>query len=117
MDGESGKKTQLEGLILSVSAATVLSLIHFHYKTVDGNPVPTIIFQDNPSLFRAFILSLNFSFFGSFTSLTLRHAYPRLSKCCMLLAVVSITTGFGIILFLTIPVCFSSARQYLRSSF
>ncbi|KAI4357937.1 hypothetical protein L6164_001852 [Bauhinia variegata] len=75
----------------------VLSLIHFRYKMVDGSPVPTIIFQDNPSLFHGFKLSLNFSFFGSFTSLTLQHMYPKLSKCCQLLAVVSTTTEFIIL--------------------
>ncbi|KAJ7943269.1 Na(+)-translocating NADH-quinone reductase subunit D (Na(+)-NQR subunit D) like [Quillaja saponaria] len=111
MYGMPRKPTQ-EGQILWVSIATALALIQFPYQKINGNPVPTIIFNDKPTLFHAFILSLNFSFFGSFTTITLRDRHPRLARCCLLLAVVSMAIGAGIVLWLTVPMSFKLIARY-----
>ncbi|GMN38913.1 hypothetical protein TIFTF001_008151 [Ficus carica] len=101
----------LEKLILWISVATVLVLSQLPYQKIDGNPVPTIIFKNRPSSFHAFILSLNFSFFGSFMTGPLRRRYPRLARCCLLLAVVSMTVGVAILAWLMVPLFFELGER------
>lgn len=97
------KTGQVEKLILWASVVTVLGLVQLPYQKIDGNPVPTVVFKNSPSLFHAFILSLNFAFFGSFVTISLRERYPRLARCCLLLAVVSMTVGVAILAWLMVP--------------
>ncbi|EXB44930.1 hypothetical protein L484_026518 [Morus notabilis] len=98
MYGKSHTTTQSAGkLILWASLATTLALMQLPYQKVDGKLLPTIIFNKQPSLFHAFILSLNFSIFGSFIEIILREEYPRVARSCLLLALVSMTVGIAIL--------------------
>ena len=94
---DSKRETKLEKVILCASVATVLVLVQLPYEKINDNPVPTVIFKDSPSLFHGFILSLNFSFFGSFVTIYSRERWPRLAKCCLSLAVVSAAIGAAIL--------------------
>ena len=118
MHGKSHTNTlQLDygKLILGVSVAATLVLVQLPYQKVDGRPVPTILFKNRPSLFQSYILSLNFSIFGSFLAISLRERHPRLARCCLLLAAVSITVGIAILAWLMVldPVPFNLATCLL----
>lgn len=97
------KSTQIEELILGISIGITLALVKLPYEKIDGNPVPTIIFKDKPGLFHAFILALNFSFFGSVITISLRERYAKVARYPLTLAVVSMATAFGILTWLIVP--------------
>ena len=59
--------------------------------------VPTVIFKDNPSFFHGFLLALNFAFTGAVMTISLRERYPKISRYCRGLAVVSIVGAVGLV--------------------
>lgn len=99
------REAQLEELILWQSVAIVIALLQFPYQKIDGNPVPTIIFDNRSSFFHPFILALNFSFFGSFSTIFLRKRYPRIASYFLLLALLSVTVQVCILTWLIAPMC------------
>lgn len=97
------KSTQLEELILGFSVATTLVLVKLPYEKIDGNPVPTVIFKNRPGLFHAFILALNFSFFGSVLTISLRGKYARIARYPLILAAVSTAAAIAVLTWLVVP--------------
>ncbi|GMN33381.1 hypothetical protein TIFTF001_041886 [Ficus carica] len=116
MSAKSHTNTVLlpQKLILWGSIVATLVLVQLPYEKVDGKPVPTILFKNNPSLFVVYILSLNFSVFGSFTTISLQERYPRLGRCCLFLAVVSMAIGIAILAWLSVPSPFNLVAVQLR---
>ena len=90
----------LQEPILCASVATVIVLTQFPFESIDGNPVPTILFKNKPYFFQSFILAINFSFFGSVTTIFLRRKHPTIARYCHLLAVVSMSMATGILTWL-----------------
>ena len=106
MDGNLKQTPQLcEKIILWASVGATLGLLQLPYQKIEGNVVPTIIFKNNPSYFRAFVLSISFSFFGSFMAIATRDRYPRPASCCSSLAMLSVIVGVAILAWLIMPGC------------
>ncbi|EXB44926.1 hypothetical protein L484_026514 [Morus notabilis] len=95
--------TELEEAILWASMATAFALLLLPYENTNEKPLPAIIFKGRPSSFHAFILALNFALFGSFLAISLRRSYPRIARCCLTLAIISLAIGIGIPLWLIFP--------------
>ncbi|CAK9181619.1 unnamed protein product [Ilex paraguariensis] len=86
-------KASVEELIFGVTFVTAFGLLQLPYQKIDGNPVPTIIFKDNPSSFHAFLLAINFAFTGAVLTVSLRARYPKIARYCRQLAVVCVTAA------------------------
>ena len=99
-------KASVEELIFGVTFVTAFGLLQLPYQKIDGNPIPTIIFKDNPSSFHAFLLAINFAFTGAVLTVSLRAGYPKIARYCRQLAVVCVTAAAGIIFWAALPSCF-----------
>ena len=106
MPQKSYQPAQVEEVILGISVGVAFSLTQFPYEKINGGLVPTIIFKGRPSSFHTFILALNFAFFGSFVTINLRQIYPRIARCSLLLAIISLALVIGIPLWLMLPAQF-----------
>ncbi|GMN65025.1 hypothetical protein TIFTF001_034090 [Ficus carica] len=104
MDEKLHKQTQiLEEVILCASIAIAFSLLLLPYECINEKPLPAIIFKGQPSSFCASILALNFALFGSFLAISQRRNYPRIARCCLVVAIISLVTVIGIPLWLILP--------------
>ncbi|XP_057478292.1 uncharacterized protein LOC130765787 isoform X2 [Actinidia eriantha] len=88
----------LEELIFGISFMTVFGILQLPYEEIGGNPVPTVIFKDNPSFFHAFLLCLNFAFTGAVITISLREGYPKVARHGRRLAVACMAAAGGILL-------------------
>jgi len=93
----------VEEIVLGVAFIGVFGLVQLPYDKIDGNPVPTIIFKSKPTFFHAFVLSLNFAFTAAVLTMSLRDVYPRVASYCRQLAILSIGTAGGILMYLLLP--------------
>ncbi|KAA8529257.1 hypothetical protein F0562_033944 [Nyssa sinensis] len=96
-------QASIEEIIFAVSFVTAFSLLQLPYETIDGNPVPTIIFKNKSAFFHAFLLSLNFAFSGAVMTISLRERHPTIGRVLRYLAIVSIATAVGIVLWSISP--------------
>ncbi|GMN20174.1 hypothetical protein TIFTF001_048703 [Ficus carica] len=95
--------TQLEEVILWASIAISFALVLLPYENINGKPLPAVIFKGQSSAFHNFILALNFALFGSFVAISLRGIYPRIARCCLVVAIISLATGICIPPWLILP--------------
>ncbi|PON40351.1 hypothetical protein TorRG33x02_340500 [Trema orientale] len=118
MSEKPHKPAQAEEVIIGIAVGIAFALTQFPYKKINGSTVPTIIFKDSPHSFHAFILALNFAFFGSFVTINLRQIFPKIARCSLLLAVVSLALVVGIPLWLMLAAEFlSPSLLYMPRSF
>ena len=66
-------------------------------EQVDGSPVPTLVFKDQPTVFHAFLISIMFSFTGALTALLIQHR-PRIERLCRVYAMASMLSALAILL-------------------
>lgn len=92
-----------EDVITPAAFISVFALLLLPYKKIDGNPVPTVVFNDLPSYFHAFVLGLNFAFCGGVMTISLRQLYPKVAFVCRCVSVLSMLLSTGIFVFLAVP--------------
>ncbi|GMN57405.1 hypothetical protein TIFTF001_026503 [Ficus carica] len=103
-------------LISWMSLVIALILAILPYENLEEGLVPALLIS-TPSLFRALVVALNFSFFASISTISLRQKYPRTARCCVAVAVGSSAVGIAILTWLILPACFNFGMSlYVRWS-
>ncbi|KAL4632100.1 hypothetical protein ACB092_04G027500 [Castanea dentata] len=69
-------------------------------EQVDGSPVPTLVFKDQPTAFHALLISIMFSFTDALTALLIQHR-PRIERFCRVYAMASMLSALAILLYAT----------------
>lgn len=105
---------KIEEVMLGICVGIAFVLTQLPYEKTDEASVPTVIFKDRPYFFQSFIIALNFAFFGSFVTIKLRQLHPRIARCSLLLAIVSLALVIGIPLWLLFPTTFLTRSTVLR---
>ncbi|KAL7216616.1 hypothetical protein ACSBR1_028536 [Camellia fascicularis] len=82
-------------LVISFTIATILIIVPC--ESIDGSPVPTIIFKGLPSIFHCFVVSVLFSFTGSLSALLI-HDDSSLVRFCGFTSMVSMISALAILI-------------------
>ena len=70
------------------------------HEQVDGSLVPTLVFNDRPTAYHAFLISIMFSFTGALSALLIQHR-PRIERFCRAYAMASMISALAILLYAT----------------
>lgn len=79
--------------ISSLIIGSILMLIP--YESIDGNPVPTIIFKGLPSEFHAFVMLIIFAFAASYCAI-LMNTKVKFARFCRYYSMISMASAFAI---------------------
>ncbi|OVA12541.1 hypothetical protein BVC80_9011g56 [Macleaya cordata] len=106
-------RTRIEEPIFGLSFITAMVLVQLPYEDINGNPVPTIIFHDQPSVFHAFVLAVNFAFTGAVITLCLREEFPKIARNCRRIAVLFSAAAAGILSWAIAPAAYNFVESLL----
>lgn len=79
--------------ISSLIIGSILMLVP--YETIDGNPIPTIIFKGLPSEFHAFVVFIIFAFAASYCAI-LMDSKVKFARFCRYYSMFSMASAFAI---------------------
>ncbi|KAK4380420.1 hypothetical protein RND71_002282 [Anisodus tanguticus] len=91
--------TTTQDAIFRIAYLTVIAILQLPSERIDGNIVPTMIFERKPGLFQAFMLLLLFAFSGSTVSESIKEKQPKIALYCRKLAVFSVAVAMGVFAF------------------
>ncbi|KZV20587.1 hypothetical protein F511_31802 [Dorcoceras hygrometricum] len=92
----SGSLVPPEEIIFLSGILVALALLTVRYEEIGGNPIPTIIFDKNPSLFHVFLLALNVGFTAAVMTISLRSKNKSIASVCRKSAVVCCVFAAGV---------------------
>lgn len=95
MDSQKQTIFMMATFCLKVSMAQVL----LPQNHINGEPIPSSIFEGNPYTFDAFVVSIIFSFTGAFSLLKIRNKpqFVILRRCYFIISMVSTTVALSVL--------------------
>ncbi|KZV38265.1 hypothetical protein F511_36481 [Dorcoceras hygrometricum] len=94
----SGSLFPPEEIIFVSGILVAFVLLAVRYEEIGGNPIPVVIFKNNPTLFHVFLVALNVGFTAAVMTISLRAKNKSIAAICRKSGVVCCVFSAGVVL-------------------